>query len=476
MDNILNLALEAWRGGAELRRRRLRYKQYTYGNQWADIITTPHGKVMSEGDYARKSGMRPLTNNMIRQLVKCVIGNFRSSLRDDADTAAALCAVDTEIATRNNLTELDCRMLEEFLISGCAIQRVVSERRMAGAGTWIDNISPDRFFINRFCDPRGLDIELTGMLHDLSLREMLLRFGGGDKARTDRIAAIYAEIASRGTDTPIGDGVATEFFTAPDGRCRVIEIWTLESRNIVKCHDPETAEYYILPADSITAVTTANQSRATAGKRAITTRPRTTMRWHCRFMTPTGEVLQEYDSPYPHGMHPFVIKFYPLTDGEVHSFVEDIIDQQRYINRLITLIDHIMSVSAKGVLLFPIDQKPDCYTWEEIGRLWAHCNSIIPYERGRCDGEPKLVIASGESAGAYQLLNLQMQLFQQISGVSGALQGHLSSNNTSAALYDSQVRTSAIAILDILDSYNAFRLQRNRLVNYTQSPAATPYP
>ena len=78
MDNILNLALEAWRGGAELRRRRLRYKQYTYGNQWADIITTPHGKVMSEGDYARKSGMRPLTNNMIRQLVKCVIGNFRS--------------------------------------------------------------------------------------------------------------------------------------------------------------------------------------------------------------------------------------------------------------------------------------------------------------------------------------------------------------------------------------------------------------
>ena len=33
--------------------------------------------------------------------------------------------------------------------------------------------------------------------------------------------------------------------------------------------------------------------------------------------------------------------------------VEDIIDQQRHINRLISLIDFIMGSSAKGVLLVP---------------------------------------------------------------------------------------------------------------------------
>ena len=69
---------------------------------------------------------------------------------------------------------------------------------------------------------------------------------------------------------------------------------------------------------------------------------RTTMRWHCRFYAPGGELLDEYDSPYGHGMHPFMVKMYPLIDGEVHSFVEDVVDQQRYINRLITLMDHCL--------------------------------------------------------------------------------------------------------------------------------------
>ncbi len=32
----------------------------------------------------------------------------------------------------NQLDELDARMLEEFLISGCAIQRVVYEKRFEG--------------------------------------------------------------------------------------------------------------------------------------------------------------------------------------------------------------------------------------------------------------------------------------------------------------------------------------------------------
>lgn len=58
-----------------------------------------------------------------------------------------------------------------------------------------------------------------------------------------------------------------------------------------------------------------------------------------------------------------------------------------------------------------------------------------------------------------------MQLFQQISGVSGALQGRLDSGNASASLYDAQVRHSAVAILDLIDTFNAFRSNRNSLIN-----------
>lgn len=57
-----------------------------------------------------------------------------------------------------------------------------------------------------------------------------------------------------------------------------------------------------------------------------------------------------------------------------------------------------------------------------------------------------------------------MQLFQQISGVSEALQGHVEHKNMSAAMYEAQVQHSSVAILDLLDSFNSFRRHRNYLV------------
>lgn len=74
----LQLAHEAYLAGADLRERRCRYKRYTYGAQWDDPVVGPTGEVMTEGELATANGNRPLTNNMIRQMVKCVVGNFRN--------------------------------------------------------------------------------------------------------------------------------------------------------------------------------------------------------------------------------------------------------------------------------------------------------------------------------------------------------------------------------------------------------------
>lgn len=458
----LNLALSAWREGEQLRRRRRRYKDYTYGRQWNDIPGASSG--LTEGELAEQSGFKPLTNNLIRQLVKCVVGNFRASLAEN-DPAAERAAIDPDVERRNALSELDCRMLEEFLISGCAIQRIVTEKRMAGSGVWIDNVSPDSFFINRFSDPRGLDIELLGMLHSMSLRELLMRFAPEGGVRARHLTELYTTAASSGSGTtiPLGDEVARQFFEAPAGRCRVIELWTLESRAILRCNDTATGEYFIAPAASAPEIDSENKRRRQCGEPEVIFSQRASLRWHCRFLSPSGEVLKEHDSPYAHGMHPFVVKFYPLIDGEVHSLVEDIIDQQRYVNRLITLSDHIMSVSAKGALLVPSGCIPAGMSTNEFGRLWARCNSVIPYNPAK--GEPKQITGSADNAGAYKLLDIQLQLFQQISGVSGALQGQIGDSRTSAALYDSQVHHSSVAILDLLQTFHSFRAARNELVN-----------
>lgn len=457
----IDLALSAWRDGEDLRRRRLRYKDYTYGRQWNDLTVDADGHTLTEGELASRSGSRPHCNNLIRQLVKCVIGNFRASL-SESDPAAEVSGVDREVASRNLLTELDCRMLEEFLISGCAIQRVCAERRPAGSGVWVDNISPADFFINRFTDPRGLDIELVGMLRSMSLRELLMRFAPAGGKKAAELTRLYAESPSDGFGS-LGDSVAKSFFNADKGRCRVIEIWTLEQRSVIRCHDTASGDYFLSPASESRRVAREAARRSRRGEPELRARMSSTLRWHCRYLAPSGEILDEFDSPYPHGMHPFAVKFYPLIDGEVHSLVEDIIDQQRSVNRLITLIDNIMSVSAKGTLLVPADSLVPGMTMQEVGRRWARCDSVIPYRPAK--GEMRQIVASGENAGAYQLLNMQMQLFDQISGVSDALQGRPAVKNPSAALYDAQVRHSTVAILDLIDTFHSFRAARNRLVN-----------
>ena len=74
---------------------------------------------------------------------------------------------------------------------------------------------------------------------------------------------------------------------------------------------------------------------------------------------------------YPAQTHPFAFRFYPLIDGEIHSFVEDIIDQQRTINRLLTLNDRMLAVSAKGVLMFPDNQLSQSMPIEIVQENWA---------------------------------------------------------------------------------------------------------
>ena len=171
--NILLAAHKAWVAGADMRTRRQRYKQYTYGQQWNDLVIDNDGNTVTEGEFAASCGKKPLTNNLIRQLVKSIVGRFRNNLKDNPTRITPSLKA---IHESNHINELDSRALEEFLISGCAIQRIVNEHRLQGEGIWIDNVNPARFFINKMSDPRGWDIELIGMLHDMSMTEVIMRY------------------------------------------------------------------------------------------------------------------------------------------------------------------------------------------------------------------------------------------------------------------------------------------------------------
>lgn len=469
---VADVARRAWEAGAEFRSRRQRYKRFTYGDQWSDIVTLPDGEKMTMGMHAKKHGKDPMTNNLIRRMVKCVVGRFRMWLDEsgDGDNSSGRerfeGAMYRKYREALSLDEMDSRALEEFLISGMAIQRVSEGKRPGREGLRVNNVSPAKFFVNSFSDPRGDDIELIGMLHDISISEAVIRFCHGSRGRATAIREHFGRLDRSFTGTPLGwsniDGQAFDR-SSERGRCRVIEVWTLESREMVKWHDRASNRCGVMSVGAASMIDAENKLRRESGASEIESVLTHSTVWHCRWLTADGTVLEEYDSPFRHHGHPFVVKMYPLIDGEVHSLVEDVIDQQIYVNRLITLMDKVMSNSAKGVLLFPKWQKSPNMDWETLSSVWASPDGVIPYEAVEGVPEPKQLITNGSDFGARELLSLELQMMEDVSGVSNALLGRSSGGgNVGYERYESEVHNATVAINDLLLSFVHFCKERNR--------------
>lgn len=458
--SLLQAARAAWDRMAPVRDRRRRFCRFTYGDQWSDTVRDREGNLLSEGEFSRRRGQQPLTNNLIRRLVKAVVGRFRMERADSpGDTSTA------DPGGINRLDELDTRTLEEFLISGMAVHRICREKRPAGTGAWADNIPPDRFFINSFSDPRATDVEFCGCLRDLSPGELLMRFAKGSERRAGELKKLYSAFASATPSLFDTAGATPEvsFGTAAPGRCRVIEVWALESRERYRCHDPLKATFSLLDPSAMAAARKENSRRRRLKLPQMLFRWEMAAVWRCYMLAPDGTLLDAFDSPLSDGSLPYAIKFYPLVDGDVHSLVEDVIGQQKHVNRLITLMDHIMGVSAKGALLFPTQCSQEGMDWKRIANMWAEPGAVIPYNA--FDGhEPHQVSSPVADIGAREMLKTQIDLFQDISGVSSTLLGKNISGAVGAARYESEFRNSAVAILDLLRTFDDFIAVRNSLM------------
>lgn len=462
MSLLLQRAHQSWLRLADFRSRRRRHARFTYGDQWSDPATDQNGKIVTEGDLATFGGRRPLANNLIRRLVKSVVGRYRDRRSEAAESDHPL----AEAYSENRLDELDARTLEEFLISGSAIHYVCYERRPIREGPWVDIIPPETFFVNRTRDPRGADIELIGCFRDISIGELLMRYANNDRSRAQWLRKLYASFADTATlfegDSPLASGES--FFHGPAGRCRVIEVWTLECEETLMCHDRLDATFSRRPCDDADSIDKLNADRRAKNLPEVEVRWEVTALWKCRHFAPDGTVLAERLSPFPSGNHPFALKLYPLVDGEVHSLVEDVIDQQKYVNRLIALMDNMMGSAAKGVLLFPVKSKVKGIDWETMGRMWADPRGLLPYNPLPGVPPPQQVVTPVGDMGVNQLLQTEMSLFEDVSGVSQTLLGKTISGAVGAARYENEVRQSNISIADLLETFTDFINRRDTLL------------
>ena len=460
---------------------------YEFGRQWSDTIVDPDNpsQTITEEHYILRQGRVPLKNNVIRKTIKSVVGLYRSNksepvaiARDrDEQKYGEMMSIALQYAHQvNKLEMLDARTLEEFLNSGAACQMVRFKwnRERSLFDVSVEKESLNRIFLNSdVSDPRGNDINTFGVLRDMNLADVIESFAKKPED-AKKIREIYSGIVERleySFDAfDKNRFIHTDFFMPSDrNKCRVIEVWTIESKERLRVHDVLKGEIYIAELNMRPQIEKENQERikeflsngvAEDDVPVMNIEWFVDRYWFCQYLTPTGDVLFESETPFAHGSHPFAFLGYPLVNGEIHSFVEDFIDQQRYINRYITMMDFIRGTSAKGVLLFPEEALGDL-TKAEVMEEWVKPNGVIFAKMKKDINIPQSISSQAIQTTDVEMVRMMLSLVDDISGVHGALQGQTSSAGTPASLYAQQSQNATINLVDILDTFASFKKDRD---------------
>jgi hypothetical protein len=498
MDLVLRCA-RAWDCMDRFRKERERNKRYMYGDQWGDMVCV-NGKDMTEEAYIISQGNIPLKNNLIRRLAKTVIGTYRNQNktpvavardRDEQTLGEVMSTMLEYNNTLNELGELNARAFEEFVISGLIVEKETYAIREHKRDCWTDYVNPNYFFMDgQLVDPRHRDIDIIGELHDMSFPQLTSYFAKSDKD-IERLRDIYRRSRDRDALSGFANYNDTfkkhrsellSFLTPYDlNLCRVIQVWTLEQRKALWCHDWLEGDAYMDSYANKKVIDRENESRLEDNRMKdemgrylrdeagnvqlympedevplIEYEYRIESYWYYRFLSPFGDVLEEGESPYSHGSHPYVVKAHPFIDGEIHSFVSDLIDQQRYINHYIILNDFIVKAGAKGVLVVDEASIPEDMSIEDIAEEWTRFNGVLKLKLKQGAQLPQQMVNRQNSSGINEMIQLQRVLMEDVSGVHGALQGKDATSGTSGFLYQQQTNNASTSIVDLMESFGSF--------------------
>lgn len=479
--HVLMEAQHYWNQMEDFRIERERNKRYNFGAQWDDKVVVD-GKTMTEEEYIKSQGNVPLKNNLIRRLVKNVLGTFRGQLKEPTCTARdreeqvlgeAISTLLQYNMQLNQMSEIFARSMEEFLISGFVVVRKSYGWRFGKEACWTDYVQPTNFFIdNNMRDFRGWDVSFLGEVHDISFGQLCEQFATSDEEHK-RLQDIYKFANNKDFLASYAEKFGYSklqnydfLFTSEPGRCRVIEVWRKEQKPRYRCHDYLNGDIYKIDIkdyhDEVTAVNEERLEMARASGMPEEDVPLVQATWfvddywYYYYLSPFGDILKEGETPYEHGSHPYAFKAYPFIDGEIHSFVADVIDQQRYTNRLISMYDWIMRASAKGALMIPEDSIPEGVSVEEFAQSWTMVNGIIVYKPSKSGHVPQQVANNSTNIGIGELLNIQLKFFEDISGVTGVLQGKPGFSGQSASHYHMQTQNATTSLIDLLECFGSF--------------------
>ena len=476
-----------------------------FGDQLSTRIPNPDGcGMITERQYCINQGMVPLCVNVIRAQGKSLVGVYLqdkyeplivTNIREEQKVGEMLTQVMQNVYHSLNLYRLFPRGYEEFLLSSipCYRTRYDWVSRKKADDVIVEQCDINRMFWDNNTSGKYFEnISLIGYLHDMTIGEVFKLFAKTPRERAS-IEAIYNQcrnISGQRQQFQQKKGEQTLSFFSPldPEKCRVIEVWNKENREVFSCHDTGTGEVYTLPytvesEDEIRAINDERKKElADAGgdpsrAKLIDSQYRNDDVWVVRFMAPNGAVLRQQEDVYLHGSHPFSIGAYPLVDGEVHSLIGDTLNAQRMINRAHMRMEFEEMARAKGFSL--VDKEAlelSDMTEKVFGRRYTSAKGFAPIKvpKGK---SLKDVFAQYNTTGAgtqygMQKINFYMEIINKITGANGALRGEEAKANTPAALYAQQAANANNNIADGQEWYNGlieevdYKILMNILQNY----------
>lgn len=475
-----------------------RSADYYKGNQWGDMVEVKDRfgckETITEEEYIKRQGRPALKQNLIRPIVRNVIGQFRDSpftsiiYSDEAEgqPAADVMSVKLDKVLRyNDRTERDAREYENFLNTGSAIYITgfAYDAELKQPIPFFRAIDYHRYFQNPDAsDVAGKDVWFCGDYIDLPIDEAKSMYAH-NKAQEKALEDIYRR---ESYTLPVqwnafveANPTARTFIgSVPgDGNCRIIRVCRLEGVWDLTVHDYADASFetYSLkefPGKEDEIVAEINRRKKMAAdmgvdyedpafRLKIVYEKKYVRRWMYYHLSPWGHILWQAENPYQHDSHCYVAKFYPLFQGQVYGMTYDLIDQQRMVNRMIIDLDFCMSAAQKGVLIVDEDSIGDDMDYEDIVEEWTKYRGVIKLKLKDGAVAPQQLSGHQVNIGQFEMINLMMKMMMDISGVQGAMQGKAPTAGTPAALYSQEVNNAQINVLDYAESFAWFLEQRD---------------
>lgn len=488
---------QAWNNLSGVRETRARTMNYCYGDQWGDTIRVYKNgwwTEMTEREYMERRGTAPLSNNIMVSILNSVVGLYAKQgtepvcfarTRDSQQLSDMMSATMQCNWQTTGMEDLLKHAVEEYLISGQMFAREAwDDKELEIEDSWTDLENPDLMFWEGGSDPRHGDLSLIGVLHDVSREDLYKKFARPEYGLSieDLNDIFHINDDESGTDHPYGYQTNEQnslenlsFDTPTKGRhyVRIIEVWTTETKMRLQCYDPiatsENDAYFRVDmedADMVQSLIAKNENRkkqydemgVPENERAyIQSEQIADKYWYYTYMSPDGTVLCKGETPYDFKGHPFTVKLFPFVNGEIHPFMANVIDQQRYINRLIIMNDMAIRSASKGIWMIPktvLDGKTPEQFAEEItefdGMLFYTPKKTMP------NVKPEIITSNAVNIGTNELLQIELNLIREVTNVSGALQGKTPSAGTSAARYAQESQNATVSLYTILKDMEVF--------------------